>query len=314
MKSLLEDLGLTAVRHCLVESLTCAERHRLTVACQLQLETEIIVLDQVTRGMDIFDTFFLVRQRFHFLILILPLKLTTSKTFQVEYLRQWSTRHARIVILTIHPPTFEIFSMFTKVSLISTGRTMFYGHRREMLPYFAFIEYPCPGFKNPSDYYLDLVTLDDLSSEALLESSQRIENLADSYRRKQEPLSEPGPPITLPTKAKNANIFGQIGAIWMYTLFFTFPWNLIRWLVLTLISAGISICIGTIYWNIRLQLPQDQNSINDRFGLQWTMMVIIPWPLLLLLLSRDRRNSQYVIRDTQDRLYSKAIYIIAKVI
>jgi hypothetical protein len=30
---------------------------------------------------------------------------------------------------------------------------MYFGKRREMLPYFAFIEYPCPAYKNPSDYY-----------------------------------------------------------------------------------------------------------------------------------------------------------------
>lgn len=118
-----------------MSTLTSSERQRLVVACQLITGAEILCLDDATGGMDIFDTFFLV-----------------------EYLRQWSTADTgRIVIMTIHPPTYEIFSMFTKVALMSTGRLMFYGHRREMLPYFAFIEYPCPAFKNPSDYYLDLV-------------------------------------------------------------------------------------------------------------------------------------------------------------
>ena len=41
--------------------------------------------------MDIFDTFFLV-----------------------EYLRQWAAR-GRIVILTIQPPTYEIFTMVSRV-------------------------------------------------------------------------------------------------------------------------------------------------------------------------------------------------------
>ena len=88
---------------------------------------------QPTDGMDIFDTFFLV-----------------------EYLRQWAAR-GRIVILTIHPPTYEIFTMISKVALLSLGRLMYFGKRREMLPYFAFIEYPCPAYKNPADYYCKLV-------------------------------------------------------------------------------------------------------------------------------------------------------------
>lgn len=53
------------------------------------------------------------------------------------------------------------------------------------------------------------MTLDDLSAEAMLESSQRIEQLADIFRRKQEPLSDPGPPTSLPLTVKRANCFKQ---------------------------------------------------------------------------------------------------------
>lgn len=132
---LIEDLGLEQVRNTKVEAMTISERRRLNVACHLLLDTDIVVLDQPTRGMDIFDTFFLV-----------------------EYLRQWANGGAgnalgRIVILTLHPPTYEIFTMLSRILLISAGRTMFSGRRRDMLPYFALVDYPCPSFKNPSDYY-----------------------------------------------------------------------------------------------------------------------------------------------------------------
>lgn len=112
-----------------VGRLTISERRRLNVASHLLLDTDIVLLDQPTKGMDIFDTFFLV-----------------------EYLRQWAAR-GRVVVLTIHPPTYEIFTMLSRVALISSGRMMYCGRRREMLPYFAFIEFPCPAYKNPSDYY-----------------------------------------------------------------------------------------------------------------------------------------------------------------
>ena len=105
--------------------------------------------------MDIFDTFFLV-----------------------EYLRQWAER-GRIVILTIHPPTYEVFTMLSRVALISSGRLMYSGRRREMLPYFAFIEFPCPAYKNPSDYYrmiyyrdtVNLTNVCHLNSDPLLSTS-----------------------------------------------------------------------------------------------------------------------------------------------
>lgn len=59
----------------------------------------------------------------------------------------------RIIILTLHPPTYEIFTMVSRVLLISSGRMMYSGRRRDLLPYFATADYPCPAFKNPSDYY-----------------------------------------------------------------------------------------------------------------------------------------------------------------
>lgn len=108
--ALIEDLGLNQVKHTRVADLTLSEKQRLNVACHLLLDTDIVLLDQVgvtlsqavsqllnplfpqpTQGMDIFDTFFLV-----------------------EYLRQWAAR-GRIVILTMQPPTYEIFTMVSKV-------------------------------------------------------------------------------------------------------------------------------------------------------------------------------------------------------
>ena len=104
--------------------------------------------------MDIFDTFFLV-----------------------EYLRQWAAR-GRIVILTIHPPTYEIFTMISKVALLSLGRLMYFGKRREMLPYFAFIEYPCPAYKNPADYYCKYENCCTLYLQTNLFNNQNIKSLS----------------------------------------------------------------------------------------------------------------------------------------
>lgn len=56
-------------------------------------------------------------------------------------------------MVTLQPPTYEIFTMVSRVALISVGHLMYCGRRRNMLPYFSSADYPCPAFKNPSDYY-----------------------------------------------------------------------------------------------------------------------------------------------------------------
>ena len=88
----MEDLGLAQVRHTRVKDLTVSEKQRLNVACHLLLDADIVVLDRPTRGMDIFDTFFLV-----------------------EYLRQWAAR-GRIVILTLQ--VFFILHACIKLSIL----------------------------------------------------------------------------------------------------------------------------------------------------------------------------------------------------
>ncbi len=59
------------------------------------------------------------------------------------------------------------------------------------------------------------MTLDDLSSEAMVESSQRIDQLASAFRQRAEPLSDPGPPAVLPPKIKRANFLVEIFGLWM---------------------------------------------------------------------------------------------------
>ncbi|RXG61967.1 ATP-binding cassette sub-family G member 5 [Armadillidium vulgare] len=238
--------------------------------------------------MDIFDTFFLV-----------------------EYLRQWAAR-GRIVILTIQPPTYEIFTMISRVALISTGRLMYFGKRREMLPYFAYIEYPCPAYKNPSDYYIDLVTLDDLSAEAMLESSQRVEMLAEAFRRRQEPLSDPGPQSPLPPKIKHSNLCIQLLFLWIRAMIYQFPYNMLHFLGQVIVAAIMSVLAGAIFLNLRNPPEMDQSNINNRVAFYYYMSCIGIWPTLLMSISEAWRDKPAIERDISDGLYSRGIYIITK--
>uniref|UniRef100_A0A1Y1MDB6 ABC transporter domain-containing protein n=1 Tax=Photinus pyralis TaxID=7054 RepID=A0A1Y1MDB6_PHOPY len=292
---LIEDLGLEQVRNTKVSAMTISETRRLNVACHLLLDTDVVLLDQPTKGMDIFDTFFLI-----------------------EYLRQWATGGSgnslgRIVILTLHPPTYEIFTMLSRIVLISAGRTMYSGKRKNMIPYFSMVDYPCPSFKNPSDYYLDLVTLDDLSAEAMLESSQRIEQLAELFRQKQEPMSDPGPPSQLPMTTKNVNCFAQAIVLFTRAMFYTQPSTFINWIFLVIMSASLSLIVGAIFWDV--PNSDSQLNLNDRLGYHYVVMCLTVWPLILTLTLRElRRNVFTVNRDIQDGLYGRLIYVIVKVI
>ncbi|KPJ01586.1 ATP-binding cassette sub-family G member 8 [Papilio xuthus] len=281
---LIEELGLDQVRDTNVSRLTRSEIRRLNVACQLLLDMAVLILDQPTREMDIFDTFFLV-----------------------EYLRNWAM-DGRVVIMSLHPPTYEIFAMLTKVVLISAGRTMFSGYRRDMLPYFASIDYPCPAFKNPSDYYLDLVTLDDLSAAAMLESSGRIEALAGVFASTQS-APDPPPPVPLPAPLNRPNFIMQTFALIEKTLLYTQMTTLSNVITRILLAAVMSLVTGTIFWD--LPSTDAKLSQNDRIGFHYSVMCVCVWPLLLWLSARDACTLRpHVERDVAVGLYSRTMFIL----
>ncbi|XP_058792747.1 ATP-binding cassette sub-family G member 8 isoform X2 [Phymastichus coffea] len=278
-EAILQELGLDATKHCLVSSLTCSEVRRLALACRLIEGTQILALDRPTRGLDIFDAFFLV-----------------------EYLRQWALRAQRLVVLTLHPPTYEILTMLSRVTLTSGGRVMYSGPRRDMLPYFALADFPCPTFKNPSDYYLDLVTLDDLSAEAMLESSQRIDHLAELARARLPALSEPGPPGALPSTNSGANLFTQSYALFLRELVYSQPWSLAALLRKVLIAASLSALLGAVFWD----LANDANlHLRDRVGFHYAALGVLFWPLCLLAVVEATRVRPGVERDVADGLYGR---------
>ena len=54
--ALIEDLGLKQVKHTRVADLTLSEKQRLNVACNLLLDTDIVMVDQVSIRCGWFDT------------------------------------------------------------------------------------------------------------------------------------------------------------------------------------------------------------------------------------------------------------------
>lgn len=174
----------------------------------------------------------------------------------------------------------------------------------------------------------------------MLESSQRIEQLAEIFRQKQQAMSDPGPPSALPMTIKNSNCISQslvlftyvhytiinnnIDSILIYTyqfdlicnfrkaMFYTQPNTFIHWLSLIVLSVSLSLIVGAIFWDIPNSDPQ--LNLNDRLGYHYSIMCISIWPILLTLTISDiRRNKATIERDIKDNLYGRTTYIITKV-
>lgn len=113
-------------------------------------------------------------------------------------------------------------------------------------------------------YTVDLVTLDDLSAAALLESSARIESLANAYDQSNVEPPIAAPPAHLPNFTKRAGVFGQILALSKRFIVYKQPGSLLSWISKLIAAAVLSLFIGCIFWDVPASDPL--LAYNDRLG------------------------------------------------
>ena len=159
-------------------------------------------------------------------------------------------------------------------------------------------------------FSVDLVTLDDLSAEAMLESSQRMDHLAELARCRLPALSDPGPPGALPPSIARANIFVQIYAILVKSLIYSQPWALTRLLQKIVISASLSIVLGAIFWDVA---SDGDLYLRDRIGFHYASLGVLFWPLSLVAIREVTESRPNVERDIRDGLYGRFVHIILEV-
>lgn len=101
-----------------------------------------------------------------------------------------------------------------------------------------------------------------------------------------------------------------------------YPFNVINWVKLVLLSGVMSVCLGGIFMGIRWKYWDrawqadyifEQDNISDRFGFHHVLMAVGIWPMLLAMISDSYREKRPITRDVEDGLYSKFAYIVTKV-
>eukprot|EP01114_Cavostelium_apophysatum_P016835 TRINITY_DN4868_c0_g1_i1.p1 TRINITY_DN4868_c0_g1~~TRINITY_DN4868_c0_g1_i1.p1 ORF type:complete len:808 (+),score=142.72 TRINITY_DN4868_c0_g1_i1:71-2425(+) len=111
------------------------ERKRVNIGIELVGDPSILFLDEPTSGLD----------------------SSTSKEI-MEFLRAIAGRGMN-VIAVIHQPRFEILQLCDQLLLLCKGgKTAFRGTTEEALTYFNCLGYRCPGYMNPADHFIDVIS------------------------------------------------------------------------------------------------------------------------------------------------------------
>ncbi|KAI8908416.1 hypothetical protein EDD86DRAFT_17287 [Gorgonomyces haynaldii] len=281
VEGVIAALGLSNVRNTFIGSATQrgisgGERKRVSIGIELVTNPHILFLDEPTSGLDAFNA------------------LNVIST-----LKELAVKENKIVLLTIHQPRTDIINLFDEIILLAQGQCFWSGSNTNALEHFKNLGFEIPEKTNPSDFYLDIGTIDQRTPELKAASSARVQTLIDHYHDLQ-------PEST----AQDKDLESSGRTSWPSTWLNEFTTLLERNLLDTVRNKGllfasigqaifIDIIIGFIFWRLDTDVAGVQSRsgvlffliINQTFGV--IQPVINVFPLQREIFKRERAAGSY---------------------
>ncbi|KAM9411600.1 ATP-binding cassette sub-family G member 8 [Salvelinus alpinus] len=299
----LRQCAHTRVGNDLVRGVSGGERRRVSIAVQLLWNPGILILDEPTSGLDSFTAHNLV--------------ITLSRL----------ARGNRLVLLSVHQPRSDIFQLFDLVVLLSSGSAVYCGTAKDMVPYFTALGHPCPRYCNPSDFYVDLISIDRRSPEREAECLERARVLSAQFVEKvrgtDDFMWKPEEPSTTLTQSapqeEVINISKQKdrlpGRLHQFSILIRRQvHNDFRDLVTLLVHGFeallMSLLIGFLYFGA----GEERLSIQDTVALLYMIGALTPFAVVLDVIAKCHTERAMLYHELEDGMYNVTSYFFAKVL
>jgi ABC-type multidrug transport system ATPase subunit/ABC-type multidrug transport system permease subunit len=282
VEQIIAQLGLEQCKHTRIgdeqnRGISGGERKRVAIGVELVTNPHILFLDEPTSGLDAFNAY-----------------------NAMEAIKNLAKSENKIVLMTIHQPRTDILELFDKIILLSAGKTLWFGDLDGAIEHFDRLGYPLPPKTNPSDFFLDTITVDARTPELFETSSKRIQLFYNSYEKS----------VTSATKTNNVVYESQNKVVWPSTWLGEFSTLLGRNLLnnvrdFSIMAASfsqalfISFLISILYWRV----GNDAGGIQNRLGvfffitINLTFGVVLPsinvFPEQKRLIKRERAAGSY---------------------
>ena len=151
------DLGLNGCKDTVIgdhglRGISGGERKRVSIGIELLSFPKLLILDEPTSGLDSFTAFNVLK-----------------------VVKGMAVKRKIAVIMTLHQPRTDILELLDNILLLAAGKTLFFGPTAKALNHFSTMGFKIPPSTNPSDFFLDIVSLDQRSPELLEASKARIQ-------------------------------------------------------------------------------------------------------------------------------------------
>ncbi|KAH0486485.1 MAG: hypothetical protein KVP17_003217 [Porospora cf. gigantea B] len=164
VEALIQELGLVRCRDTPIggqwkKGISTGELKLVSIGVELLENPSVLLLDEPTSGLD------------------------AARSMELINLMATLAKSGRTIIMTIHQPRSQIFSLFDRLLVMSKGRVLYCGDAKTCTRTMANYGYICPDHCNPADFMLDLVSIraaDDDDRHHM--TFEELEVMADNYR------------------------------------------------------------------------------------------------------------------------------------
>jgi len=295
--NLVRKLGLSDVKdskigNVLKRGISGGEKKRTCIGLELLTKPLIIFLDEPSSGLDSYQ----------------------AKNI-IQILKDL-TNNGHIVICSIHQPSSNIYKMFDKILFLSQGKTIYFGDGgKKCIDYFYNLGFRCPAHYNPSDYILDLISLDYSSEELLKSSKQQVNMLIESYNQREHFVDislDDDDDIEDFTEFQNQTHFNSS---WTEQFRLLFKRSLNEELkdktsLMIRISTNFFFCmiLSMIYSGI----DDGQKSIQDTFGLLFFICINQSFGCLFPTLKKFAVEREIMFKERESKSYYCSAFYLSK--
>lgn len=92
----------------------------------------------------------------------------------MQLLKNYAVKERKTVITTIHQPSSQIFHMFDKLLLLTSGQLAYFGDVTAVVPFFATIGYHISTHYNPADFVLERIKGDPKDSQVIVDAAKTL--------------------------------------------------------------------------------------------------------------------------------------------